>query len=337
MSRRLACVIACVATLAAPVGVMAATPPGTAGGSGEIEVSLLSQVVGALAPILGIAVVLAVLIGFGALVARIGGRPGAQKAGPSALAQVVVAIVAVGAVVCGVFLGREIVHERSVGGLGGAIGAGLVTAFLVAIVVLLVGTALVATKLRHGDISRTIRTMFIAAGLLVAGAIGGGATAGLSGGLYEAPVVLSAAGETTTEADAELTAFVGRARGEATCTSAPNTTRVESITALDLGELRATTLRGTMTFDPDGAGGAIASFWIDGADLPEGDLGPSFDATVETVELAADGRSGTAHIHTSTGPGAVGKGGEEPPAEAAPLQGWPSSFGFSVQWTCASW
>src|SRR4029079_15738587 len=116
--------------------------------------------------------------------------PASRDAPPrrrSSASTVVVAIVAIGAVVAGIFVGRGIALEQS----RGLFLAGAVPMFLLAIVVVglcLVG--LVSLGVRRGRLNVAIGTVFATAGLLAGGSVAGWASAAATSGTEPVPVVL---------------------------------------------------------------------------------------------------------------------------------------------------
>lgn len=342
---RLACPMAIAATIATTASVFGDTPPGTTGGE-EPEVSLLSHLLDIAAPVAAIAVALGVVIGLGFVVARIGGpavapSSGAGSAEPngsrSAIGTTLSVLVVAGACVIGVLVGRAIAYQASVGGLGGALGVGFLSFLLIVTVVGLAAVGLVATKVRHGHISRAIGTILAAAGLLTAGAIGGHATAAAFGGLHHEPVVLEATGQTRFELQAGTMPFVTRDGGRAVCRSVPDGRNVADVTALELGELGSGTVRATLTLPVQASDVATAEFWIDGGDLPEGSIQPFWRGSVQITESGADNASGKLTfkgLDRSSG-GALPK-----PASSDPTSGasdWPSTLSGALSWTCQPW
>jgi len=105
--------------------------------------------------------------------------PDAPPRRRSSASTVVFAIVAIGAVVAGIFAGREIALEQS----RGMFLAGAVPMFLLAIVVVGLGlVGLVGLGVRRGRLNVAIGTLFATAGLLAGGAVVGWASAGATGG-----------------------------------------------------------------------------------------------------------------------------------------------------------
>jgi hypothetical protein len=324
----LAAVVA--ALFALPRAVLAATPPGTYGGSDDVlEVSLLSRLMGLVAPLVGIAIVLGILIGLGAVVARIGGPvpatdepAGGRGALPRSVAgRAALVVVAICALSSGMVFGWYFITERSAGGLGGAIGAAFAALALITELVLLIGVGLIATAIRRGHLTPAIRTLLVAGALVGVGAAGGGAYAAAFGeGSQVAAVALETPGTMTAELAPTSISFVARNRGEASCTSDADGAQVWRVTALDLGELGTGTLRANVNL-PAAASGLSAEFWVDGGDLADGSAQPFWTAKARIVDLAADGMTGRVDVTLA--------------AEFAASSAWPSTLSGSLSWTCS--
>jgi len=344
---RLAWLVVIAATVAAPASVFGATPPGTTGGpTTEPEVSLLSRLLGVAAPLAAIAVALSVVIGLAFVVARIAGPTVGPAAAPSsaesnvsrsAIGRPASVLVAVGACVVGVLAGRAIAYEGSVGGLAGVLGAGILSFFLIVAVVGLALVGLIATKIRHGHVSRPIGTLLAAAGLLATGALGGHATAAAFGGLYHEPVVLEATGATRFDMQAVAVPFVARDGGRAVCRSVPDGRTVADVTALELGELGSGTLRATLSLPAQASDGAAAEFWIDGGDLSDGSIQPFWRGSVQVTEIGADGASGKLIFASLERENGAEKPISESPAPTSAAPGWPSTISGLLSWSCQPW
>lgn len=336
-----------VAAVSAPAAVLGATPPGTTGGSGIVpEPSLLSVLIEAGTRLLAIALPLGLVIGLAFLVARVGGpavarsstggeTPGSQPG--SNLARAVALIVAVIAGVGGVLAGRAIANLWGVGGLGINDGAVL----LILVVMAVVGLALIgliATAIRHGQVSLAIGTILATSGLLAAGTFGGNATTAATGGLRPpAPVVLESAGEASLTMPAGVPPFAAHDHGRATCSSVPDGRTVGTVTALELGKLGSGTLRATLTLPAQASSAATAEFWIDGADVPEGWTQPFWTGSVLVTGLGpgqASGRLNFAGLARETDPNVL-KGGS--PAPTSAVSNWPVTITGVVSWTCQPW
>jgi hypothetical protein len=329
------------ALLVSPAMALAATPEGTTGGSGIVPgpdpVSTLVEIVMKVA---AIAIALAILVALGYGVAHIGGRAAtaASEGHPerhgSRVGRTAIVLVAAVAAVIGVLAGREIAQARSAGGFG-FIGAAVISLFVIAVVIGLLIVGLVATKFRHGHVSSAIASLLAAAALLTVGTIGGGAAASAFGGLYHEPVTLEARGETRIAMRTTGGTFVAKDGGLASCHSTPDGRGVGGLTALDLGELGPGTLRAGLDFwgpRPDQAGG---SFFIDGADIPDGASQPTWTATVVIVQTAADGASGKLTFEGRADAVDFKDPGGSVGAPAA--SGWPAQIAGTITWTCGSW
>lgn len=329
------------AVLAWPGMALAATPEGTTGGSGIVPgPDPMGAVLEILVWVVLIAVSVAILVALGYGVAHIGARrtateaAGAEQPASRAGRTTIVLIAAVAAII-GVLVGREIAHAQSVGGFGGIIGAAILTGCVIAAVIALVFVGLIATKFRHGHVSSAIASILAAAALLTVGTIGGGAAASAFGGLYHEPVILEARGTTTIAMRSGGDAFVARDGGVAWCHSTPDGRAVGSLTALELGELGPGTLRADLDFwgpRPDQARG---TFFIDGADIPDGASQPSWNATIVITGTAPDGASGslTFDARAQAGDGKDPGGSVGAPATAA----WPATIAGTISWACGSW
>lgn len=297
-------------------------------------------------PLAALVAALGVVIGLAFAVARIGSPPvgPASASGPaepkrprSAIGMSLSVLVAAGACILGVLAGRAIAYQRSLGGLGEFVDAVVLTFLVILGVVGLVLIGLFATKIRHGQISRAIATTLAAAGLLAAGTVGGNATSSASGGLYHQPVVLEAAGQTHFELEPVVVPFVAKDPGRAACSSVPDGRTVAAITALELGKLGSGTLRATLSLTAQAPDRATAEFFIDGADLQEGSIAPSWSGSVKVTEIGVDGASGKLTFSglEVSNPAAKPDSGSSAVRSTAP--GWPASLSGSLSWTCQPW
>jgi hypothetical protein len=305
----------------------------------EPEVSPLVGLLGVAAPLAGIGIAILVVIGLAILVARIGGPAvdaGERPRSRPAAARTAFVIVAVLAVVIGVLVGRAIAYEASHGGFG-AIGAAVLAMLLAALVVGMALIGLVATKIRHGQVSRAIATILSASALLALSAVGGGVTARATGGTYQDPIVLEATGEVTVALDAGPLPFVPTVLGQADCRSAPDGRTVVDISARDLGELGSWTLRASVSLPTSTSEPARAAFFIDAGDLPEGSVQPFWSGHVLLASISADQASG--HLAFD------GLGQEidpkmpapESPAAVAAAEPWPATISGQLTWSCRPW
>ncbi len=332
------------AAIASPGLAMADTPPGTTGGSGIPEPSLYPLLEIAV-PAAMIVVGLGIVAGLAFLVARISGPAVTPmsalgsiepKRSRSAIGTTVSVVMVVGACVVGVLVGRAIAYWDSVGELSAITGAVLSVVTIVAVVGLaLIG--LIATKLRHGHVSRAIVTILAAAGLLAVGAVGGGATASALGGTYRTPIVLTSPAETHVSLAATSMSFTAHDQGPAECRSEPDGRSVASLASLDLGQLGSGTLRAEFIVaaaPPDPA--PVAQLFIDGGSLPEGSDQVFWTGPVVLTRMNADRTSGQltfSGLVLSTG---TGKPAPEPTA-LIPAIAWPPTLSGSLSWTCWPW
>jgi hypothetical protein len=319
--------------------VLASTPQGGGPITAEPEVSPLAGLLGVAAPFAGIAIAILIVIGLAILVARIGGPAVDARERPRsrpAAARTVLPVVAVLAVVLGVLVGRAIAYEASHGGFA-AIGAAVLSVLLVLLVVGMTLIGLIATKIRHGQISRAIATILSASALLAVSAVGGGVTARATGGTYQEPIVLEAIGETTFALDAGPLPFVPTAQGRADCRSAPDGRTVVEVAARDLGELGSWTLRASVALPTSPSEPATAAFFIDAGDLAEGSVQPFWSGHVLLASASADQASG--HLAFD------GLGQEIDPkmpapgssAAAAAARAWPATISGQLTWNCQPW
>jgi hypothetical protein len=245
---------------------------------------------------------------------------------------------AAGACVIGLLVGRSIAYSKSVGGMGGAFEAAFLSFFLIVAVVTLALIALIALKIRHGQVNQPIATILAAAGLLATGALGGHTTAAAFGGLYRGPVVLETAGTATIDLRSGGLPFAARVASEASCASAPGGRAVASITALQLGELGSGSLRATIQLADEASNGASAEFWIDGGDLPEGSPQLSWNGPVEITEIAADGATGKLTFTNLEGISSdPALRGPESATASSSAGEWPATISGVVGWTCEAW
>jgi hypothetical protein len=321
---------------AVPVSVFAATPPG--GGPPAPVEGPLSQLLGIALLLACTAVVVAILIGIARVVAGLGAGDVGPSSDPdgvvampprSSIGRPVPILVAVAAAVAGVVAGREIAYERSMAGLGGALGGIIPIFFLVLDAGGLGLVGLVAIAIRRGHVSRAIATLLAAAGLLVTGAFGGAATAARTGALYHEPVVLESSGTTTFTLDTVTVPFATQHGGRATCRSDPDGRTVVDVTALDLGELGRGTLRAFMGLPVAATEPATAEFFIDAGDLPDGATPPSWSGRVLVSGLRADHASGRLAFD-----GVPQHVDEKMPA---PASIWPATISGELSWTCQPW
>ncbi len=293
----------------------------------------------------GLAIAVVILVGAAMLLARIGGRP-SREATPSAPedgrvgawtrsrpATLVALIVMAVAAVTGIGIGREVAFEQSAGGfLPGVFIVGV--AILVEAAIVIIGV--LALIIRRGHPSLAVGTTFAAAVLIAAGGVAGRATAAPTGGLYQPPVVLQASGEAHLTLSAGGGSFVPREADVAECMSLPDSRDVEGISALDLGELMAGTLRGSIYLPPPGGGDATASFFIDGGDLPDGSPQPTWSGIVRLDNLGSNRSSGTAVFAALAWTDGAGKPGADGSLSPPPGD-WPPTITGSFTWRCTPW
>lgn len=247
---------------------------------------------------------------------------------------------AAGACVIGLLVGRSIAYSKSVGGMGGAFEAALLSFFLIVAVIVLALVGLIGMTLRHGNMSQPIATILVAAGLLATGALGGHTSAAAFGGLYREPVVLEAAGTTMIDLQGGDIPFTASTAGEASCASVPDGRAVASITALELGELGSGSLRATIHLADEAPDGASMEFWIDGGDLAEGSAQPTWNGPVRVTQIGPDGATGKLIFTNLEGISSdpALKGPESPAAgPGAPGARWPATISGVMGWACEAW
>jgi hypothetical protein len=213
---------------------------------------------------------------------------------------------------------RTSVPGNGFGALGGVIEGG-------ALVIVLCVIGITALALRRWRIARLA---FLSAVLVPIGIFGGFSLSGPLGLAYREPVVLQSAGPATIHLDS-VAGFTANPSATTTCSSSGDSTVTETVTGLDLGELGAGTLRGSLTLQPTLTKGHIELF-IDGADIPEGGVQPSWGADAALADLGTDALSGTATFGdlAYTDPN-VQKGGPAPSGG-----GWPATLSGTLHWDC---
>lgn len=256
--------------------------------------------------------------------------PAAPPRPRSSVSTVVFAIVAIGAAVAGILVGREIALEQS----RRLLFAGAIPMFLLAIVVVGLGlVGLVGLGVRRGRLNLAIGTAFAASGLLAAGAVVGWATAAATGGTERAPVILQAAGTATLTMAADPGTFAAGDGGAATCELEQDGRGVAMVTALDLGQLASGTLRARVSLSTDEPDAGRVEFWIDGADLPEGADQPFWLGSAEITWNDRAGRATFTDVRRESDP-ATGPGSG---AASISADGWPATFSGTLGWICEPW
>jgi len=150
-----------------------------------------------------------------------------------------------------------------------------------------------------------------------------------------APVVLDAAAVTQADLKGGTLPFVSKDGGAGTCTSWPDTRRVESVYSSDLGKLGTGTMRATLTIPMGGSGLTTAELWIDGANIPEGVFQPFWTGSARITESGAGAVSGTMTFSAlKLEVDAVLKPGQSAPAEVAD---WPATLSGAISWECGPW
>ncbi len=303
-------------------------------GGGAVDLVAIGGAIGGLALAIAIVVVLGRLL---ASIGRRGDRPATvvDRAPASRLSragQIAGVGVAIGCGVVGVGLGfvaGDALSPRHGGGFT-ALLFGLIVYLVGGVVIGLMSIGLVAIGFRHGHASGAIKTVFVAAGFLAIGAIGGVATARIAASLYTPPIELMAYAWTTAELDATSIPFVPLERGPAECRSMPDSRVVAWIMGLDLGELGPGTVRGWVTLDQDNPGMAHVELIVGGEDLPEGSFQPFWIGWAEIVERTSDGSTGRIRFENlllQTGPD----------TSTGPKIAWDAALSGTIKWRCQAW
>lgn len=249
----------------------------------------------------------------------------AARSSRSAIGRTITVVVEAGACIFGVFVGREIAHQGSLGGFGGSMNA-LFLGFLLILSAGAVGlVGLIALAFRLGHASQAVSTIFVSAGLILLGAVGGGGTAGFTGGIYHEPAVLHTEGETQIELRPNALMFVAQDHGRARCESVPDGRDVAVVTGLELGELGSGTLRATLPLKAETRVGARAEFFIDGGDLAEGVNQPFWGGPVQITELGGGGLSGRLTFENLER------------VDTHLPDAWPATISGTVRWACEPW
>lgn len=239
-------------------------------------------------------------------------------------------IVPVAALAIGILAGREIASEQSRSFLGGI----FVELLLAVGVVGLIAAAVVSVFLRGGRVNAATRSLVAAVGLLVAGAFGGHQTAGLTGAIDRAPVVLESAGTSTIDLTGAVQSFAPRDNSAAVCRSVPDERTVGDVYGSDLGALGGATLRGTLTASSTADHAGSLELWIDGGDLSNG-VDQPFWGGPATIQASPGGFMGVAtfsRLARESGPAKGGATGTQTPTD-----GWPATMSGQLSWTCATW
>jgi hypothetical protein len=325
-------------------GFWDAIPP-EGGGVVVPEPTFFDSVLPVLLPVAGIGLGLLAVYGAGRLVAsfeaRRAGDGAASRDGQpsgssqtSAVGRAVVLASGAAALLVGVLAGRLIAYNQSVGGLGGALGAAFLifgTGVLVAVVG---GTGLIALRLRRGHAGPAIQSLLAAGALLVVGAVGGNLTAAATGGLHREPVVQVSTASVQVQLAATKPAFVPRTGGEARCSSVPDGNAVAGVEALDLGELGNGTLRAAVFLSGADVGARI-ELWIDGADVPEDTIAPTWGGEAR-IDAPNGGLSGRASFDVESTAGA-GKPGDPTAPPGPDGSAWPLRLAGELLWACDGW
>ena len=234
-------------------------------------------------------------------------------------------IVVVAVFVLGVYLGRSIAYELSIGGesiLGASVLAGLA----------LVGAAAasivwpVVARLSGRSVGRALASVGLSTAALAVGAVAGTGTAGLTGATYHPPITLEAPATIQSDLFGPGLA-VALADGTAgRCTSEPDSRRIASVTALDLGAFGSGRLRGFLVFAGDGSVDGWAL--IDGTDVDPEVLPIRWAGALHVMSISADRSSGD--VFFPDVPLAVDA--KLPDATIGPE--WPRTIAGDISWQC---
>ena len=237
-------------------------------------------------------------------------------------------LVVVVALAIGILAGREIAAEQSRSFLGGI----FIELFLAVGIVVLAATAVVGVVRHGGRVSAATKSLAAAVALLVVGTVAGHLTAGLTGAIDRAPVVLEAPGQAAIDLVSAATPFAPRQNSSGTCRSVPGQRVVGDVYAPDLGKLGTGMLRATVSRSLEASGEGSAELWIadiaDGADQP-------FWAGPVTIQADADGFTGVATLKGLARESGATKGAATAPT--TPTDGWPAALSGQLSWTCAAW
>ena len=234
-------------------------------------------------------------------------------------------VCAVAALVIGVAIGQRIAYYQSIGGESVMSVAFFLVLTVLGVIVAAVVWPIVARLLRRSS-SRAFASVGMASLVLAAGIGGGIATAGFTGSTYHPPVTLAS----TASISANLTgaglasATVSGAAGS--CSSEPNTRRVGTVEAFDLGAFGSGRLRGFLSFGTDG--GVDGWAMIDGSDADPELLPIRWAGTLRVVSISPDRSSGEVSLD------------DVPLSVDAKLPGqsvgpeWPRMMSGDVSWQC---
>ena len=290
------------------------------------------------------------MVAVGLAVARMGGRartaalvhsaaepatavadePG-PAAGPAAgsLARLtVLALPLLAALGLGLVFGRSAAYNRSLGELNAVFAFVFLIVEVGGLVLLALAVATVAWLARGRRGSTAIRTLLLAAGALVLGAVGGVVSAPATGGEYQAPITLQSGGQGTLTLAGTTPAFAGTVNSPISCVSVPDGRSVQSVLGLAFGELGSGTIRGTVS---GGSGDAWSvELYVDGGDIADGAAQPFWRGPVMIDHVDPDGISGKvtfSDLRLEAGKDAV----------ASAIPGWPATLSGSLGWTCQAW
>jgi hypothetical protein len=241
-------------------------------------------------------------------------------------------LVLVAALAIGILAGREIAAERSRSFLGG-----IFVVLLLAVGIVALGAAAVVGVFLHGGrLGIVTKSLVAAAGLLVVGTVGGHLTAGLTGAIDRAPVVLESVGTSTIDLTGAVESFAPRDNSAAVCRSVPDEQAVGDVYESDLGELSGATLRGTLTASSTSSDVGSLELWIDGGDLSDGADQPFWGGPV-TIQAGRDGFAGVATFSRLGRESGPAKGDVTGTPTPTPTDGWPATMSGQLSWTCAAW
>ena len=246
---------------------------------------------------------------------------------------VVTGVPAVMAFGVGAGLGFFIAYQQSLGGFN-VIGAALLGMILGALIAVAVVVGTIGALLPNRRGRKVVAPAFGAACLLAVGGLGGYAVVPIADLGFHEPVVLMARGEASVTLHRPSEGFAASAGSPADCWSGSDQNEVHDVVASNLGELGSGTLRvdfyaaGALTTGED----LGVSFWIDGADLPEGATQPFWRGSGTVVRAASAARSGMASFTADLAVDPANDPDVEPISDE-----WPAGLAGEVRWTCDEW
>jgi hypothetical protein len=201
----------------------------------------------------------------------------------------VLLLIVVAWLVGGIAIGRQYAWSQSVGGMTAAlspVGFGLaaVGVLLFGLVAAVVGRVIRAPR---GAARRATGAAVVA---LIAGIVGGNATAAATGGTYVEPIVHQSVGTINAAITSATATFRPNTDAPVTCFSVADGDAVGGVTALDTGELGGGTLRAFVSLESES--GVILQLFIDAADVEDG-VAPAWEGIGIVSARSPDGLTAT--------------------------------------------